>query len=107
MGRIVTTIGRTHRDDKRTVKRSGWFAWSAGAIHGDVAAQLDVSQRNPGVGEGPLEAEAAAQQEPDEGPLPHLGERVDLRCERAIPIHTVARDIGPQVGTRCDVPRLG
>jgi len=62
----------------------GGPAGDVGAVHGHVAALLDVADRHPGPEQGVLERERAADQERDQVFIPQLAHIRHARAERAV-----------------------
>ena len=91
---------RPHRNDQRSLKWPGRPARAIGAVHGHVAAGLDMSNRNAGLQQGVFEGKRAAEEKCHVIIAPPVVEVSWFVHQLATAINTVARQIGAEVRGR-------
>jgi len=95
---------RPHTDDHRTVKDASGFAGAVGNEHRYVDTQLNVSYANASFHEGVFKGKTAAQKKTHQIILPTGHEIINLVDQVPMAVHTVARDVGTNVGAWRKLP---
>ena len=88
---------RPHRHHHAAVEPAGRRALDVGEEHRADAPVLPVPDPEPGIDQGLLEREGAAEGEGHEIVLPQVPDAPDVPVELAVAEHAVAREVGPKV----------
>lgn len=87
----------THRDDHVAEESACGFAGDGRFVHGDIAAEFDVTNGEAGSDQGGFKGEGTTDQETDEVVLPVAFDGRRFVGEEAVAPDTISGEVGPEI----------